>query len=90
MSQGQGRGPDGNAGAAPGPTPCPEVLERLYAYLDGELTPAWERRVARHVELCVGCAARLRFEKRFLEAIRRTRDRPAFRRDPGGSGRLSP
>lgn len=81
MSQGQRRGPDGSAGAQRPSTPCPDVLERLYDYLDGELTPAWERRVARHLERCAGCAARLRFEERFLDAIRRNRRRPPLRRD---------
>jgi anti-sigma factor RsiW len=71
MSQGQRPGPDGSAETAPPSIRCRDILEHLYDYLDGELTPAWERRVARHLELCGGCAARLRFERRFLEAIRR-------------------
>ncbi|MDP2480187.1 MAG: zf-HC2 domain-containing protein [Candidatus Palauibacterales bacterium] len=52
---------------------CREVLESLYDYLDGELGPARELRVARHLEACAACGARVRFERSFLQAIRRGR-----------------
>jgi anti-sigma factor RsiW len=73
MSQGQ----SGGAGARALPSgpwiTCRDVLERLYDYLDGELTAAWERRVARHLDGCPDCRARLVFERSFLEAVRRGR-----------------
>ena len=71
MRHSQARGANGRDGAARFSVRCPDVLERLYDYLDGELTPAWESHVARHLERCADCSARLRFERSFLQAIRR-------------------
>lgn len=71
MREGQPRGVDGSGDAPRTRVGCPDVLERLYDYLDGELTPDWEGRVARHVDRCAGCSARLRFERSFLAAVRR-------------------
>lgn len=50
---------------------CREALERLYEYLDGELTPVRAEEVRLHLEHCAPCLAASDFEGaylRFLEA----------------------
>ena len=50
---------------------CHEVLDRLYEYLDGELTPVRAEEVRLHLERCAPCIAYSDFEHaylRFLEA----------------------
>jgi anti-sigma factor (TIGR02949 family) len=50
---------------------CREALERLYDYLDRELTPEWEEAVGRHLRECSACFCCFEFERaylRFLEA----------------------
>lgn len=64
--------PDGD-GAGPDPLSCEEALERLFAYLDGELEEAQRERVAEHFEVCRRCYPRLEFERSFMEAVRRVR-----------------
>ena len=56
---------------APKDIDCAEALERLYEYLDGELTAARVEEVRRHLRACHACLAVSRFETaylRFLEA----------------------
>lgn len=60
-------------GAGPDPLSCEEALERLFAYLDGELEEPERERVAEHFEVCRRCYPRLEFECSFMEAIRRVR-----------------
>ena len=58
---------------------CQEVLERLYEYLDGELTSERAAEVKGHLAACPPCAALTSFEHtfiRFLEARTRTRRAP--------------
>jgi len=58
---------------------CEEALERLYDYLDGELTEVRREEVRRHLELCAPCLKRATFESayvRFLEARVRARGAP--------------
>jgi len=58
---------------------CEEVLDRLYAFIDGELTPQRSEEVRRHLEACAHCMHLARFETafvRFLEARARARDVP--------------
>lgn len=63
---------------------CREVRERLYEYLDGELTPERSAAVRSHLERCADCFALTRFEEaflRFLEARAEARTvPPALRR----------
>ena len=50
---------------------CGEAIEHLYSFLDGELTPAAESEVRKHLESCRGCGGHFEFERdflRFLEA----------------------
>jgi len=58
---------------------CDEALERLYEYLDGELTPDVEAAVRRHLVVCAPCLRIYDFERaflRFLEARTRAADAP--------------
>lgn len=50
---------------------CREALERLYEYLDGELTPESADEVRRHVEVCERCFPELQLQTRFRDAVRR-------------------
>lgn len=58
---------------------CAEVMERLYEYLDGELTTERVAEVKKHLEDCAPCMALSSFEAtyiRFLEVRTRTRNAP--------------
>jgi anti-sigma factor (TIGR02949 family) len=58
---------------------CQEVLDRLYEYLDGELTPIRAQEVRRHLDLCGPCLRVSEFESaylRFLQARARARQAP--------------
>ncbi len=63
---------------------CMEVLDRLYEYLDGELTPVRAAEVQRHLDVCAPCFRLSGFESayvRFLEArTRAQRAPPALRK----------
>jgi mycothiol system anti-sigma-R factor len=63
---------------------CRETAERLYEYLDRELTPEDERRVRAHLADCPPCGHQFDVEEAFLRFIRaRCRARgapPALRR----------
>lgn len=62
---------------------CMEVLDRLYEYLDGELTPARAAEVRRHLDVCAPCFRLSGFESayvRFLEARTRAQRAPAVLR----------
>ena len=58
---------------------CREALERLYEYLDQELTPETEAEVRKHLHHCSPCGEQLDFERAFLtfvEARCRSRGAP--------------
>lgn len=48
---------------------CDEALERVYEYLDGELTEAVERAIRRHLAACARCEPRFEHERVFLAFI---------------------
>lgn len=50
---------------------CRAVVERVYDYLDGELDPGWMGAVRAHLERCGHCYPYFRFERAFLDHIRR-------------------
>ena len=55
---------------------CREAIERLYEYLDRELTPEVREEVERHLRMCGDCVKHFEFERaflRFLEARARGR-----------------
>jgi mycothiol system anti-sigma-R factor len=68
-----GRAPDGSLdflrAYAPGDVDCDETIERLYHFLDGELTE--ERRIAiqRHLDECHHCLDAFDFEAELRQVI---------------------
>lgn len=53
------------------PISCQEALERLYEYLDGELTAESAEQVRRHVEICDACYPEVKFTTEFRDALHR-------------------
>ncbi len=49
---------------------CKEALERLDDYLDRELSPQEQQRVATHLKICAHCAQMYKFERGLIEDIR--------------------
>ncbi len=60
---------------------CDEALERLFEYLDGELTDASSEEVERHAEVCKACYPRLQFERNFLDAVQAAEQRGGASRE---------
>ncbi len=55
---------------------CRDAVDRIYEYLDRELTPEVRAEVERHLTACAGCFRHFQFERaflRFLEARARGR-----------------
>ncbi len=55
---------------------CRDAVDRIYEYLDRELTPEVRAEVERHLRACSGCFRHFEFERaflRFLEARARGR-----------------
>lgn len=50
---------------------CTEVLERIYEYLDGELTPDVEAHIREHLAMCRKCYPHFRHEEVFLRFLER-------------------
>lgn len=51
------------------PIGCDEVIEKLFAFLDGELDEAAHQEIERHLETCRGCFSRAEFERRLKSKI---------------------
>lgn len=49
---------------------CGDCVDRLYAFLDTELSPAEIKSVRSHLEGCDDCEENFVFEERFLEQLR--------------------
>ncbi len=71
-------GRDGDGVADPGadaPEPpagfvsCDETIERLYVYLDGELTEQRRIEIARHLDLCGPCVGAYGFEQELRKML---------------------
>jgi len=60
-------GPEGPAKA--GFVDCDETIERLYFYLDGELTEERRVEIARHLDLCGPCVGAYGFESELRRVI---------------------
>ena len=48
---------------------CRQAVERLYEYLDRELTPELRSEVERHLNACAGCFRYFEFERAFLKFL---------------------
>ena len=55
----------------PTPIGCREALERLYEYLDGELTAESTEEVRQHIEVCQECYPEVKFTTEFRDALHR-------------------
>ena len=49
---------------------CADCLERLYSYLDRELSPVEVTQVRSHLDDCGGCEDNFVIEERFLARVR--------------------
>ena len=66
--------PDGHALAAVPESPagfvgCDETIEKLYFYLDGELTEERRTEIARHLDLCGPCVGAYGFEAELRKLV---------------------
>lgn len=50
---------------------CEEMVRRMPALLDGEVTPAERARLEDHLHTCVRCLRKFHFERTVLDGIRR-------------------
>jgi anti-sigma factor (TIGR02949 family) len=50
---------------------CAEALERIYEFLDGELTSEVEERIRQHLGVCRQCYPQFRHEEVFLRFLER-------------------
>jgi mycothiol system anti-sigma-R factor len=70
---GEHRAPDGSAGhgahAPGGFVNCDETIERLYFYLDGELTEERRVEITRHLDMCGPCVGAYGFETELRKVI---------------------
>ncbi|MCG8468363.1 MAG: zf-HC2 domain-containing protein [Gemmatimonadetes bacterium] len=56
-----------------GAIPCEEALERMYEFLDGELSNDSAEEVRVHLERCKKCYPYFNFERVFLDHVRSLR-----------------
>ena len=63
-----GAGPDATEPIA-GFVSCDETIERLYHYLDGELTEQRRIEIARHLDLCGPCVGAYGFEAELRKLV---------------------
>ncbi|HEY2521148.1 MAG TPA: mycothiol system anti-sigma-R factor [Streptosporangiaceae bacterium] len=52
-------------------TPCTEVLDRIYAYLDGELDTTDQSKVRQHLEECGPCLREFGLEEAVKRLVRK-------------------
>jgi mycothiol system anti-sigma-R factor len=62
-------GAKGKAAPPAGFVGCDETIERLYFYLDGELTEARRVEIARHLDMCGPCVGAYGFESELRRVI---------------------
>lgn len=53
---------------------CPEAMEQIYAFLDGEISPELEEKIREHLKCCTRCCPEYDLEATFLEVVRRQRE----------------
>lgn len=55
---------------------CREVIEQLWAFIDGELDETQVPRVEKHLEVCASCFPHYDFQKAFHEFLRAHNTQP--------------
>ena len=63
---------DSDAGFHDGHTDCSEVLLRIFAYLDGELSAADVAKIGAHLRACGPCLAEHDLERTLKAVVRRS------------------
>jgi len=58
------------------PIPCHVVMERLWAFIDGQLEPASENEVREHLEMCAMCYPRYDFQRAYFRLMGRLVSEP--------------
>ena len=61
--------PSDGGGLPAGFLNCDETIERLYFYLDGELTEARRVEITRHLDMCGPCVGAFGFEAELRKVI---------------------
>lgn len=56
---------------------CEEVMSRLWAFIDHELTPEWTEKIRAHLRACAQCFPQYDFQRAFLLFLRRHGETPA-------------
>ena len=56
----------------PHETPCSEVLERVYSYLDGELGPSGKAQIRQHLDECGPCLREYGLEEAVKRLVHKT------------------
>ncbi len=56
--------------------PCETVLERLWAFIDGELEPSSAEEVRSHLEMCRMCYPRYDFQRAYFRLMQRMAENP--------------
>jgi anti-sigma factor (TIGR02949 family) len=51
--------------------PCDEVIERVYEFLDGELTADVDEKIREHLAVCHRCFPEFEYERVFLRFLER-------------------
>ena len=87
-SAGQPGSADESGAEAPaGFVGCDETIERLYSYLDGELTEERRVEISRHLDLCGPCVGAYGFEAELRKVDRQPLQGPRARRADHAGGR---
>jgi anti-sigma factor (TIGR02949 family) len=63
--------------------PCDQVMERLWAFIDGELPPVEEQAVRGHLEICGRCFPQYDWDRAYMRFVHNASARmnnPALRR----------
>ena len=66
-------------------SPCQRTMEKLYEFLDGELTPNVDEQIRAHLAECRGCFPHFEYERVFLRFMEKRVDRSSGRRPRSGA-----
>jgi anti-sigma factor (TIGR02949 family) len=60
----------------PRPIPCDQVVDRLWEYIDGELSDGDASRMRMHLDECARCFPHYDFQRTYRESVARAADQP--------------
>lgn len=61
---------------------CQQALQRLYEFLDDELTPESAEEVRRHIEICAACYPEVKTARELHDLLRRAAEGQPLCPDP--------